>query len=56
MAILTFVFKWFKDPNNRKYDYFVFLPAQEAPANVYNKFKFFEGPRAEKYVVNVYDS
>ena len=32
------------------------LPTQEAPTNVYNTFKFFEGSRAEKYEVNINDS
>ena len=52
----SFVSKWLKDPNNRTYDKIDFLPTQEAPANIYNTFKFFEGSRAEKYEVNINDS
>ena len=52
----SFVSKWLKDPNNRTYDKIDFLPTQDAPANVYNTFKEFEGSRAEKCEVNVFDS
>ena len=52
----SFLNKWLKDPNNRTYDKIDFLPAQEAPSNVYNTFKGFQGSKAIKYNVDVNDS
>ena len=52
----SFVSKWLKDPNNRTYDKIDFLPTQEAPPNVYNTFKGFEGSRAINDEVNINDS
>ena len=52
----SFICQWLKYPKNRTYDKIDFLPTQEAPPNVYNTFKGFEGSRGIKYEVNVNDS
>ena len=53
----SFVSQWLKDPTNRTYDKIDFLPAQEAPSNIFNTFKGFQGEKATKYDnVNVEES
>ena len=45
----SFVGLWLKDPTNRTYDKIDFLPTQNAPSNIYNTFRGFEGEKAISY-------
>ena len=52
----SFIDDWLKDKTNRTYYKLDFLPAQEAPNNIYNTFKGFEAEKKELFDVNIEDS